>query len=141
MTLDRFHPATGPTLISPPELWTLLVAQAGDAPAGGANPANQPGPGLLSFMPAILGAIVLYFFLIVRPERKKAAEQKSKLDSLKKNDRVVTIGGLYGVVMNVQRDSDEVTLKVDEQNNTKIRVTFGAIARIVGDEPAGEKPA
>ncbi len=90
-------------------------------------------------MPAILGAIILYFFLIVRPERRKQSEQKAKLDALKKNDRVVTIGGIYGVVMNVQRDSDEVTLKIDEATNTKLRVTFGAIARIVGDEPAGDK--
>jgi preprotein translocase subunit YajC len=117
----------------------LLLAQAAEAPAGGAT--EPGGQGLLGFMPAILGAIVLYFFLIVRPERRKAAEQKAKLEALKKNDRVVTIGGIYGVVMEVQRDADRVTLKIDEANNTKIRVTFGAIARIVGDEPAGEKQA
>ncbi len=112
-----------------------LLAQAAEAPA---DPA-QGVQGLLGFMPAILGAIILYFFLIVRPERRKQSEQKAKLDALKKNDRVVTIGGIYGVVMNVQRDSDEVTLKIDEATNTKLRVTFGAIARIVGDEPAGDK--
>ena len=88
-----------------------------------------------------MGAIVLYFFLIIRPERRKQAAHREQLEALKKNDRVVTIGGLYGVVMNVQRDADKVTLKVDETNNTTIRVTFGAIARIVGDEPSGEKPA
>lgn len=118
---------------------SLLLAQAAEAPAGGAADPAQGVQGLLGFMPAILGAIILYFFLIVRPERRKQGEQKAKLDALKKNDRVVTIGGIYGVVMNVQRDSDEVTLKIDEATNTKLRVTFGAIARIVGDEPAGDK--
>jgi preprotein translocase subunit YajC len=55
------------------------------------------------------------------------------LEALKKNDRVVTIGGIYGVVANVQRDVDRVTLKVDETTNTKIDVTVGAIARVVVD--------
>jgi hypothetical protein len=38
--------------------------------------------------------------------------------------------------MNVNREADEVTLKIDEATNTKLRVTFGAIARVVGDEPS-----
>ena len=82
---------------------------------------------------------MLYFFLIWRPDRRKQSAHRAQLDGLKKNDRVVTIGGLYGVVMNVQRDADEVTLKVDEANNTKIRVTFAAIAPVLGSEPQGDK--
>lgn len=121
---------------------TLLLAQAAEADgANPPNPANQAAPGIGSFIPAVLAAIVLYFFLIIRPERRKQAAHRAQLEALKKNDRVVTIGGVYGVVMNVQRDVDEVTLKIDETNNTKIRVTFAAIARIVGDEPTSEKPA
>jgi preprotein translocase subunit YajC len=54
---------------------------------------------------------------------------------------VITIGGIYGVVMNVQRDTDEITLNIDETNNTKVRVNFGAIARVISDAPEGEKPA
>lgn len=119
------------------ELNLLSAAVAEAAPA---EPANQP-PGLGAFLPAVLGAMLLYYFLIIRPDRRKQSAQRSHLDALKKNDRVVTIGGIYGVVMNVQRDADEVTLKIDETNNTKIRVTFGAIARIVGDEPASDKSA
>ena len=117
-------------------LWGL-VAQAD--PANAAEPVNAPALG--SFLVPILAAIVLYYFLIIRPERRKQSAHKSQIESLKKNDRVVTIGGLYGVVMSVQRDADEVTLKVDEATNTKIRVTFGAIARVVGNEPSGEKTA
>lgn len=129
-----------------PAYLSLLFAEAADAggkaaDAGAEGAANQGVQGLFGFLPAILGAIVLYFFLIIRPERRKQAAHREQLEALKKNDRVVTIGGLYGVVMNVQRDADKVTLKVDETNNTTIRVTFGAIARIVGDEPSGEKPA
>lgn len=76
----------------------------------------------------------LFYFLIMRPERRKQADHKSLLGSLKKNDRVITIGGIYGVVANVQRDDDRVTLKVDETNNTKLDVTFNSIARVIVDE-------
>jgi len=60
------------------------------------------------------------------------------LAAVKKNDRVVTIGGIYGVVTNVQREQDEVTIKVDEATNTKLRVTLGSIARIIGEESPSE---
>jgi len=117
----------------------LLLAQVSEAkpPA----PVDQQAPSLMSFLPAIVGAMMLYYFLIIRPERRKQTTHRTQLDLLKKNDRVVTIGGIYGVVMNVQRDQDEVTLKIDEATNAKIRVTFGAIARVIADDAAGEKPA
>ncbi len=115
-------------------LATQVAQDGGKAP----DAANNPG-GLLGFLPAMLGVIILYYFLFIRPDRRKQGDRKAALDSLKKNDRVVTIGGIYGVVMNVQRDTDEVTLKIDETNNTKIRVQFGAIARVLnGDEPAAK---
>ena len=61
------------------------------------------------------------------------------LEAIKKNDRVVTIGGIYGVVTNVLREEDRVTLRIDEANNTKIDVTFNAIGRVLGEEPEAEK--
>jgi preprotein translocase subunit YajC len=117
--------------------WIGLLAQAGDAaaPDAGGNQGGSP----LSMLPALVMIVVLFYFLMIRPERRKQATHRKLLQELKKNDRVVTVGGMYGVVMNVQRDSDEVTLKIDEANNTKIRVTFASIARVLGDEPSGEK--
>jgi preprotein translocase subunit YajC len=116
-----------------------IVAQAAEAPAD-ANPADGAA-GLASFLPVITLVFLLYFFMFIRPERRKAAAHKAQLDALKKNDRVVTIGGVYGVVMNVEREADAVTLKVDEATNTKIRFTFSSIARVLGDETASDKPA
>lgn len=81
---------------------------------------------------------LLFYFLIMRPERRKQADHKSLLESLKKNDRVITIGGIYGVVANVQRDDDRVTLKIDEANNTKIDVTFNSIARVLVENEVAE---
>ncbi len=92
-------------------------------------------------MPALVAIMFLGYLLFIRPEQRRSKEQKSLLDNLKKNDRVVTIGGIYGVVTNVQREQDRVTLKVDEANNMSIRVTFGAVARILAEESAEEKPA
>ena len=81
---------------------------------------------------AIIG--VMFYFLLIRPERKKRQELTNLLDSLKKNDRVVTIGGIHGVVVNIASESDEVTIRVDEGNNTKLRVSRSAISRVIGDE-------
>ena len=63
------------------------------------------------------------------------------LAAVKKNDRVITAGGIYGVVTNVHREADEVTIKVDEATNTKLRLTLSSIARVLGDEPSDREPA
>ncbi len=86
---------------------------------------------------AIIG--VMFYFLLIRPERKKRQDLASLLDSLKKNDRIVTIGGIHGVVVNVTKDSDEVTIRVDEGSNTKLRVSRSAISRVIGDEKSADQ--
>ncbi len=121
-------------------LTSLFLLLAQDPQAAGDAAAPQ-GPGLSSILVPVAAAIALYYFMILRPERRKQAGHRAQLETLKKNDRVVTIGGIYGMVMNVQRDADEVTLKIDEANNTRIRVTFGSISRILTDQPPGDKKA
>jgi preprotein translocase subunit YajC len=119
----------------------MLLAEAAEAVADAAEPEAPRSPlgGLLLPMTAIA---LLYFFMFARPQRQKDSAHRTQLDNLKKNDRVVTIGGIYGTVTNIQRDSDEVTLKVDEATNAKLRVTFNAIARIITeDESEGNKAA
>ncbi len=100
----------------------LLLAQ--DAPA--TSPFGQFG----SLLPFIVIA-VLFYFMLIRPERKKRADTASMLDNMKKNDRVLTIGGIHAVVVNVQKDSEDVTLRIDDSNNTRIRVSRSAISRII----------
>lgn len=110
----------------------LLAQENGVAPEGGG------GNIFTSLFPLLLIGL-LFYFILLRPERRKHKEHASLLSSLKKNDKVVTIGGIYGKVFDVQREQDRVTLKIDEANNTKIDVTFGAIARVIGEEPAGQE--
>ncbi len=98
------------------------------------------GGGWMSVVTIWLPIGVIFYLLLIRPQRVEQQKRQAMLDAVKKNDRVVTIGGIYGVVVNVQRESDEITLRVDEGNNTRIRVTVGAVARVIRDESDDAKP-
>ena len=107
---------------------TCLLAQAGKAP-GGLVEQLFSGP----WVPLII-VFLLFYVLMIRPERRKRAELADMLKNLKKNDRVVTIGGVFGTVVNVQNNLDEVTIRVDDNTNTRLRVQRSAIARVVTGE-------
>ena len=83
--------------------------------------------------------MALFYFMILRPQKNKEHTFRSMIDDLKEKDRVVTIGGIHGVVTNVQRDRDEVTVRIDESTGAKIRVGTSAISRVVTDEDKSEK--
>ncbi len=85
-------------------------------------------------LPILVVITALFYFMLIRPQRREQATRQSMLDQLKKNDRVVTSGGLYGVVVNVHQGADEVTLRVDETSNTRVKVTRSSIVRVLGDE-------
>jgi preprotein translocase subunit YajC len=111
---------------------SVLLAQADN----GAAPEGAPGGSALTSLFPLLVIGLLFYFILLRPERRKHKEHANLLTNLKKNDKVVTIGGMYGKVFDVQREQDRVTLKIDEANNTKVDVTFGAIARVIGESAA-----
>ena len=106
--------------------WFLLGQEAA--------PGQPEGNPLISILTLILPIAVIFYFFLIRPQRKEQAKRTQMLQTIKKNDRVVTIGGIYGVVTNVSTESDEVTIKVDESTNTKLRMTLGAVSRVVSDE-------
>ena len=81
---------------------------------------------------------VFYFFMI-RPQRQEQIKRQAMLSALKKNDRVITSAGIYGVVTNVHAEADKVILKVDEAGNVKIPFTLGSIVRVLEDEPSNDK--
>ncbi len=78
--------------------------------------------------------MLLFYFMLVRPQKRKEQELRNQVSQLKENDRVVTIGGIYGIVTNVQRDAQRVTIRVDESNGTKLRLNMSAIARVLTAE-------
>lgn len=106
---------------------SLLAQQAGD-----------PGFGMM-FMPLVM-IVVMYWLLIARPQKREMATKAAMLKALKKNDHVMTVGGIYGVVTNVRAEANEVTLRIDETNNTRMKVTLTSIIRVLapGEETKTE---
>jgi preprotein translocase subunit YajC len=105
-------------------LGTHLMAQA-EAPTS---------PGLSGMLLPLIAIMVFFYFLILKPQKNKEQALRDMVANLKERDRVVTIGGIHGVVTNVLHDRDEVTLRVDETTGTKLRVSASAIARVITDE-------
>ncbi|MEM9351664.1 MAG: preprotein translocase subunit YajC [Planctomycetota bacterium] len=99
-----------------------------------AEAGEQPQSPLSSMLPGLIIVGVLFYFMILRPQKNKEQTFKSMIDGLKEKDRVVTIGGIHGVVTSVQRDAEIVVIRVDESSGTKMRVGTSAIARVVTDE-------
>jgi preprotein translocase subunit YajC len=125
--------------------WIFLFADAAGNAAGGGAGGGAGGAGAGAgdgspFGPSFIFMVVLimiaFYFIMLRPQKNEQKKRLELLNNLKKNDRVVTIGGIYGVVMNVRREADEVVLKIDESSDTKIRVLVSAIARVIVDVPA-----
>ncbi len=73
--------------------------------------------GIMSFLPLILIVLVFYMFFI-RPQMKKTKDQKKYREAIKKGDKIVTIGGIYGKIIEVQEES--FTIEVEGQNRLKI---------------------
>jgi preprotein translocase subunit YajC len=84
--------------------------------------ANDPIIGLILPFAAIF---LIFYFLVLRPQSKKRKDTKVYLESLKKGDKVVTIGGLHGVITAIREDASTVTLKVDD--DTKIEIDKAAV--------------
>lgn len=81
------------------------------------------------------------YFLMIRPQQRKEKELRSMVDRLKKNDKVVLQGGIFGVVAQV-REKD-VIVKIDEKNDVRIRVLKSAVIGVEGrgGEPEAKKEA
>jgi len=99
----------------------------GPAPQGG-----QGGGSALSGLIPLVLIFVIFYFLLIRPQQKRAKEHKKMLDSLKKGDKVITSGGIYGLVESVGEQT--VVLKVAEN----VKVKFGK-AYIAAVRPSTEE--
>jgi preprotein translocase subunit YajC len=98
---------------------------------------QQGGPPLASYL--MFGLPLLLLLMFWRTSSKQKREQQNALAGLKKNDKVVTQAGILGVVVAIKENEDEVTLRVDDTSNTRIRVLKSSIVRInSGDAPAGD---
>ena len=119
------------------ELSMLAQEATGGGGAGGAGNgggATSPGGGN-SLMIALYLGVLAFFLIWVLGGRKDKRRRQDMLNAIKKNDRVMTIGGIIGTV--VTTSDTEITLKVDESANVKITVVRSAIQKVLTE---GETP-
>lgn len=109
---------------------TSTTASNGDP----SDPETTPTPKQQNpaFFYLMLGVLVIFFVMTFMSPRKRQKEHQKMVSSLKKNDRVRTIGGIYGTVIEVRQD--DIVLKIDENNNTKIHVIPSAIGTVLSEE-------
>lgn len=97
-------------------------------PSGDETPATTPRSAFPPSQFILLGLMfVLMYLILFRGPRKKQQQHKQMIQGLAKNDRIQTIGGIIGTVVDIK--DDEITLKIDESNNTKIKIVRSAISR------------
>lgn len=99
---------------------------------GNPNPEGQAANPLLSFLPFILIIVVLYF-LMIRPQKKRQQEREKMIAGVNKGDKIITVGGLHGTV---QATKDK-TVIVKIADNVKVELERSAIAAVVlsSDKP------
>jgi len=103
----------------------------GPAPQGGSG-GGDPIMGLAASLLPLVLILVVFYFLLIRPQQKRAKEHRQMLDNLKRGDKVITVGGVYGVVESVNPNT--VVLKIAE--NVKVKFSKQSIAAV---RPATEE--
>jgi preprotein translocase subunit YajC len=80
-------------------------------------------------MTVVMLCIIVFYIFMIKNKKSQESSRKSMLDQLKRGDRIQTIGGILGTV--IEAKEDEVLVKVDESSNTKIRFARSAIHRVL----------
>ena len=114
-------------------IWSALFS-AVQQEASGQAPRPAQGSFLTALVPFIL-VFVIFYLLIIMPQRKKQKKHMEMVDSLKAGDRIITTGGIYGTVMGVQKDRIELNVAA----NVKIEIAKNAIGVILAPTQASEK--
>jgi preprotein translocase subunit YajC len=107
-----------------PYLDFLLLAQEG----------GNSFESLFRILPPFIIIGLLLYFMMIRPEKRQRDKLREQQSTLKKNDRVVIAGGIYGIVGDAPKDGDRVKVRVDENNNTTLRVMRNSILQVLDDD-------
>ena len=105
----------------------LLLSAAG----GGEVP---PGGALLQFAPLIV-IFVIFYFLLIRPQQKKQQQHRAMLQAIKRGDKIITTGGIYGTV----ESANDKTLQLKISNQVKIKISRSAVAGVQQGETSDEE--
>jgi preprotein translocase subunit YajC len=112
--------------------------------------------GLLSNLPLVFGqeggsgstwsvllmyyapVLVAVYFLLVWPHQQQERKRRAMIDALKKNDKIITTGGIYGTVVSVDPKQDKIVVRVDDEKGVKLAVARASVGRVI---ESAEKPA
>lgn len=115
----------------------IVAGTAGTSYAMGLPPAGTGGESaglgsMLTSLAPLLLIFVIFYFLLIRPQSKKAKEHKELLENLKKGDKIMTNGGIYGVIEDL--DGETITLRVGTKDDVRIKINRSFIAGLRAKE-------
>jgi len=118
--------------------YAIVAAEPQETPPKGQE--QQQAPCSWESLLLLGGIFVVFYFLLIRPQqkRRKQEEQRKKemLDNLARNDHVMTIGGIHGVVTNV--GEEEISIRIDDKSDARMRINRDAISKVIGEEDEEE---
>ncbi len=114
-------------MFGPLDAFSFLIAQVAPAVAG-------KDPGYIQYLP-LLPIPFIFYFLLLRPQQQQDKKRRQMITAIKKNDRVLTAGGIYGTVTSVDLANDRVVLRVDDDGRVKIPFTMASIVRVIEVSP------
>ena len=91
----------------------------------------QTGVNPMHFVIQISLIFLIFYFLLIRPQKAKQAEHKKMLSELKKNDAVITAGGMHGIIVNVKENT--VVVRVDD--NVKVEIQKDSVSSVKKSQP------
>lgn len=108
----------------------ISTAFAMGASGGGATGTG----GLAGFLPIII-LFAIFYFLLIRPQQKKAKEHRDMIGNLKKGARIISSGGIYGTIISI----DDTTIGLEIAEKVKIKISRGNVAALITDNEPAQK--
>jgi len=108
----------------------LLFAQAAPDAGGGEG-------SMWILMVQFLPIVLLGYFLLIRPQQQQEKKRREMIGALKKNDYVLTAGGIYGTVVGLDTEGKTVTLRIDDNHNVRVTFSQPSITQVI--DPSAEK--
>ena len=112
-------------------LLALMPILAGDAPA------PEPGPSALTALFPVFIMIFIFYFLLIRPQRKHQKDRQAMIQALQKHDQILTRGGIIGTVAEIRADREELVVEIAK--GTRVRLRRAAVEAVFPRESAEAK--
>jgi preprotein translocase subunit YajC len=95
----------------------------------------KTGNPMMQFLPLMIIMFAVMYFLIIRPQKQKEKKRQQMITNVRKQDRIVTAGGVHGVVVSVKEN--EVIVRIDDAKDVKVKVDKSALTSV--SVPKGEQ--